>query len=237
MRRTWIVVAAAAAPLTLIGLPAWADPCVTASVASYETAGFSCFVGSIDFSNIAVSTTVTGTGVVTLGNFTPFSTIVNGTLESGLSLNYTASTGTSSPPSPPSTADVAWTYNVTDNAGSLIDDAYASLTGSFTGTGSLALAETLSNGVTLSINIPPGPATDSVTFPGISTLGASKDVTDLSGPMGSAVSSIVQNGFSEGVPGPTAGAGVPGLILAGGFLFAWRRSRRTSRDASALPAA
>jgi hypothetical protein len=39
------------------------------------------------------------------------------------------------------------------------------------------------------------------------------------------------------VPGPTVGAGLPGLISAGGFLFAWLRNRRTSRDASTLAAA
>ena len=57
--------------IPLVGLSAWGAPCVSAPVAVYTAAGFSCNVHGLTFSNIVVNTTVSNGGSVTLGNFTP----------------------------------------------------------------------------------------------------------------------------------------------------------------------
>jgi hypothetical protein len=90
--------------LLMLAPSAWAGPCVTASVATYEASALSCDVGPVTFSNISVTTPITGGGSVGLGSFSPY---MIGS-EFGLSLSYTANTGTT----PNSAADVAWTYNV-----------------------------------------------------------------------------------------------------------------------------
>jgi hypothetical protein len=213
-RSTLVGAAAALITLPLMGLSAWGAPCVTGSVASYEVAGFSCNVGSVLFSNIAVNTITTGSGMVALGNFTPFTDGV----ESGLSLNYVANTGTT----PGSAADVAWIYNVADlNPGGLVD-AFVSLATTVTGTGQSSVSEVLSNGVTLSLN---GAGATTATFAPIGALGVIKDQNNFAGAAGSASASILQNAFSE-VPGPIVGAGLPGLVAACGGLLALARRRR-----------
>ena len=134
MRKLGLAAVAAVVATPLMGASAWASACVTGTVASYETAGFSCTVdnGAITFSNFAVNTI----GNVTLGNFTPFVDSTN--TEFGLSLNYGPQ-----PRRPCSQhADVSWTYNV---SGNLITDAYAAFSGGVTGTGTQDLTETLSN--------------------------------------------------------------------------------------------
>jgi hypothetical protein len=174
-----------ASPL-LVASSAWAGPCVTASVATYEASGFSCSVGSVTFSNIVVTTPTSGSGTVALGSFSPFT---SGT-ENGLSLSYSANTGTTAN----SAADVAWTYNV---SGLGIEDAFMSFTGTTIGTGSASLSETLSNGATLSLT---HPGSTSTTFPSIDELSVLKDQNDFSGPAGSAETSLLQNGFSVDTP-------------------------------------
>src|SRR5258708_4591556 len=108
--RSLLGVAAALMAMPLAS-PAWSAACVTGSVTSYVALdGTGCSVDGVTFSNISVSTLVSGGGTVTLGNFTPFSAIVNGVLESGLSLNYDANAGLTG-----SSADISWTYNVSRN--------------------------------------------------------------------------------------------------------------------------
>src|SRR4051794_10280779 len=108
MRRTILATAATLISTALMGSSSWGAACVSAPVATYTAGGFTCSVDSVTFSNFAVNVTTSGGGSVTLGNFSPFSAIVNGTLESGLSLNYTALA-----PVAGATADIAWQYNVT----------------------------------------------------------------------------------------------------------------------------
>jgi hypothetical protein len=213
MRKFSLVAAVAMTPL--MGLPAWASACVTASVATYEATGFSCSVGGVTFSDIVVSTTSTGSGSVGLGNFTPFTIGA----ENGLSLNYTANTGTT----PNSSADVAWTYNV---AGNLLDDAFAAVAGNITGDGTVQMSEILSNGTTLTLG---GAGSTTATFAPISSLGVIKDQNDFSGSAGSASSSILQNAFSvTATPLPAA---LP--LFATGLFGLWglRRNRKSAAAA------
>jgi hypothetical protein len=84
---------AALAAGTLLGMSplfgassALAAACATASVSVYEAAGFSCNVGPVTFSDITVGSTTSGSGVVVLNDFSPFSTVVDGVTEFGLHL-------------------------------------------------------------------------------------------------------------------------------------------------------
>jgi hypothetical protein len=207
-----VVVALSGTPL-LASAALAAPACVTGSVASYVALGAGgCSVGSVTFSSISVGTTVSGSGSVTLGNITPFTT--GG--EFGLSLNYSANTGST----PGSAADVAWIYNVASVPN--LTDAFLSYGGNVTGTGTATVSEVLSNGVTLALNAP-GSITQ--TFTPIASLGVIKDQNDFSGSAGSATTSILQNAFSA-VPAPLAGAGLPGLVAACGGLLALARRRR-----------
>src|SRR5947208_1309229 len=97
-------VAAALIATPLLGATAWAAACVSAPVAVYTAAGFSCFVDGFTFSNIVVNTTVSNGGSVVLGNFTPVNPLPG---EFGLLLNYTALA-----PHADATADLVWSYNV-----------------------------------------------------------------------------------------------------------------------------
>jgi hypothetical protein len=190
---------------------AWAAACATASVATYEASGFSCNVGPVTFSDIVVVGSTTGSGVVTLTDFSPFTTLVGGVTEYGLHLLYAANTGTT----PGSEADVAWTYDVT-GVPNLID-AFEVYAGTTTGTGTTDLSEVLSNGAVLSLT---APGATSTTFSPVGFLSAIKDQSDFAGTAGSADTSVLGNAFSVGtVPEPSTWVmmflGFAGLGYAG----------------------
>jgi LPXTG-motif cell wall-anchored protein len=44
---------------------------------------------------------------------------------------------------------------------------------------------------------------------------------------------VITTGVTESIPGPIAGAGIPGLIVAGGGLLLWYRRKQTASDALA----
>ncbi len=212
--RSLVGVVAALIATPLMGLPAWGAACVSAPVATYTAAGFSCNVDGLLFSNFFVNVTTSGGGSVVLGNFSPFS-FDN---EFGLSLNYSALAAVAG-----ATADIAWQYNVQGIDGLLINDAFLALAGITGGAGVAGVSEILSNGVTLSLS---GPGSTTATFAPISSLGVLKDQINFVGPAGGfSATSILTNAFSP-IPGPIAGAGLPGLVAACGGLIALARRRR-----------
>src|ERR1700727_3075791 len=128
---------------------ALAAACATASVGVYEAAGFSCNVGPVTFSDINVDSTTSGSGVVALSDFSPFTTVVDGVTEFGLDLSFASDTGTT----PGSLADVALTFDVSGAPG--LTGAFAVFAGTTSGTGTEDLSEVLSNGVSLTLHAPP----------------------------------------------------------------------------------
>ena len=199
------------------GSSALAAACATASVSVYEAAGFSCNVGPVTFSDITVIPTTSGSGVVTLSDFSPFTTVVDGVSEFGLHLFYASNTGATAG----SQADVGWSYDVSGAPN--LTDAFATFAGTTTGTGTEDLSEALSNGVALSLN---APGSTSAMFSPIGFLSVIKDQSDFAGSAGSADSSILGNAFSVAVPEPSTWA-----MMAFGFAFlgfVGLRSRKSS---------
>jgi hypothetical protein len=222
MRKTLLTTTLAAG--TLLGMSpllgassALAAACATASVSVYEAAGFSCNVGPVTFSDLSVLSTTSGSGVVTLSDFSPFTAMVNGVTEFGLNLSYASNTGTT----PGSQADLSWTYAVS-GVPSLID-AFATFAGTTTGTGTEDLSEVLSNGVSLTLH---APGATSATFSAIGSLSVVKDQSDFAGSAGSADSSILGNAFSvKGVPEPSTWA----MMVIGFAGLGYAAFRRNSK--------
>lgn len=232
MRNIKLLAAAAAiAVLPFTGGVSQAATCGVASVATYTATGFSCDYNGLTFSGMSVNTT----GAVTLGNITPETLIINGVTEIGLSLNYDATAYATLTGG----ADVAWVYNVSTNNGQSIVDAYVNLTAQVSGTGSAGVTETLSNGVSLNVSIPPGPSSATATFDPVDNLHVTKDQFDQICDQnedcdGRAVSSILENAFSlqGGAPPETplpAAVWMFGSVLAGaGGVAGWRRKRKAA---------
>ena len=210
--------ALAAGPLVgmsplLGGSSALAAACATGAVSVYEAAGFSCSVGPVTFSNIAVTIPA---GIVALGDFSPFTS--GG--ENGLTLSYSANTGNliNSP------ADVQWAYSVSGTPS--LEDAFASFAGTTTGRGTASLSETLlNNGTHLSLT---GPGSTTAMFAPVGTpLAVLTNQNDFSDTAGSASSNLLQNAFSvtpPAVPEPSTWAmGLIGFGLLG--LLGYRKTR------------
>jgi hypothetical protein len=222
--RSLVGVAAALIATPLMGLPAWGAACVPGTVASYEALGNTgCTVGPLTFFNIDITTAGFGGGVINTISLSPFTEFG----EFGLQLIYSAIAQTNSNFPLGASTDLAWTMGVAGPPA--IIDAFASITGTVTGTGSVSLGEQIFNGLTgqqigaISLTAPN--TSQTIFFPPTDSIFVMKNQANFSGIEGNAFTSILVNAYSV-VPGPIAGAGLPGVVAACGGLLALARRRR-----------
>ncbi len=214
---------------------AYAGACVAASAATYEAAGFSCSVGPLTFSNFNLFTQTTGIAVLTVTGFNPVTLVVGGHTEYGFALSYTADAFGIGSPVPLSTTDLALNYNVTSKPGNMVDSymAFTGATGVIPGVApgagafaSAVLSETLSNGVTMSLDAP-GVASDNF-LPGQITnnINAIKDQDNAAYNGDFADTSVLVDAFSVSGAVPEPGTmALFGAGLLGSALWLHRRRR------------
>jgi len=185
--------------------------------------GNSCTVDGLTFSLMSIVVTVTGNASV--GNITvsPFATMFQGQLEEGLQLSFLATAGNSPPDGSTGSVDIAWNYTVTGNPA--ITDVYLGLAGGVQGTGQIGVDEVFTSTSCPSLHLLTAGTTGQNCSPPVTgPMGVIKDDFTRTALDGFAEQSVVQNGFS--VPGPIAGAGLPGLVAACAGLIGMARRRR-----------
>src|SRR5262249_768435 len=220
MSRRALGVAAALITMPFTGLPAWGAACVTAPVSTYTASGFSCSVGDKTFNDFMVFFFLSiGNASVTFNTISPF--ISDNQI--GLQLSLDAHAG---PGSGINSIDLFWSYTVSSQ--SSITDALLQLNGNTTGNGAqLADAELDGEDFNFAFLHLGAPGTTTETFAPIGRTVNVLTTNDLIANQGSATTSLLINGFSPvPIPGPIVGAGLPGLVLAGGGLLAWWRRRQ-----------
>jgi hypothetical protein len=178
-----------------------------------------CTAGNMTFSNVVVNTPIADQGgSVVLGDFIPVSPAPG---FAGLELNYTGI----APNVQNATVEVSWTYNVNVSAPLLITQAFLGLHDTGVGGGQSTAIETLSNGITLRLDTP---GSIILNADDASSLFVQMDQIDSVGGTTSKALSGTNAFTTLPVPGPVAGAGLPGMItiLGGTGLLGWWRRRQ-----------
>jgi hypothetical protein len=224
-RFTRLMILSACAML-LAAVPASAALCQDGvALTTYTTAGYSCTIGSLTFSNFQyIGSTPVAPGNVTVDTLGPASTgasYVDALFPTDVGLEFSAAWTV-----PPGTSiDDDISFQVSAAAPATIEDAGLVQIGGVTGTGTASVAEDGCSGATFPCTQQWGLLTNSNTFAAgtifspTGTISVSKDISVLSGSNGTATISLVQDVFSTVVPEPQGLPVLLGFGLIAGLVF------------------